>query len=104
MTPTAPECFHVRVRKCQECVRPGQSLASIATSLKADVLGLYLSNPFLQRPEDIKPGHTLQLPFPPRSCAPPCSFLQLLPPASHWICVLILCRCTEHAEWFLMAC
>lgn len=58
-SPVVPECFRVRVRKCQECVRAGQSLASIATSLKSDVLSLYLSNPFLQRPELIRPGTVL---------------------------------------------
>jgi len=58
-TPTVAECFVVRVRKCQECVRQGQSLASIARSLKADLLSLYMSNPFLDRPEHILPGTVL---------------------------------------------
>jgi len=59
MTPATAECFVVRVRKCQECVRTGQSLASIARSLKADLLSLQMSNPFLDRPEHILPGTVL---------------------------------------------
>ena len=40
----------------QECVRKGQSLASLARSLRTDMLSLYLSNPFVQRPEKLEPG------------------------------------------------
>lgn len=56
LSPQTPECLTVRVRKCQECVRQQQSLHSIARSLRADVMSLYLSNPFLERPEKILPG------------------------------------------------
>jgi len=50
------ECFFIRVRKCQECVRKGQSLASIARSLHIDWQTLQMYNPFLERPDDIKSG------------------------------------------------
>ncbi|EKX40022.1 hypothetical protein GUITHDRAFT_114016 [Guillardia theta CCMP2712] len=49
-------CVQVRVRKCQECVRGGDTLESIARSLKIGYLDLYMWNPFLERPDHLLPG------------------------------------------------
>lgn len=59
LSPVEPECFVIHVRKCQECVRNGQSLESIARSLKSDLLSLQMYNPFLEHPDDIKAGTVL---------------------------------------------
>jgi len=52
---TARTCIHVKVRKCQYCVQPGESLDSLARSLGMDHLQMYMLNPYLPRPDQVHP-------------------------------------------------
>jgi len=49
-------CVQVRVRKCQVCVRAGETLETLARSFGVGYLDLYMWNPFLQRPDQLLPG------------------------------------------------
>jgi len=49
-------CINIKVRKCQYCMQPGESLDTVAHSFQMDYLQLYMLNPFFKRPDTIHPG------------------------------------------------
>jgi len=59
----AQRCWDVTVEKCRHCVRPGETLASIAAQHNADWMQLYFANPTLpsRNPQVVSPGYNLRL-------------------------------------------
>ena len=48
-------CYLIKVRKCQYCLQPGQTMRSVAQDFDLDFLELYLANPSLTRPDHLPP-------------------------------------------------
>jgi len=48
-------CYGIKVRKCQYCLQPGQTMHSVAAALQIDFLELFLANPTLRRPDHLLP-------------------------------------------------
>jgi len=48
-------CYLIKVRKCQYCLQPGQTMRSVAQDFGLDFLELYLANPSLTRPDHLPP-------------------------------------------------
>jgi hypothetical protein len=53
--------FDIYVEKCCMCVQPGQTLASIASSMSVSWLELWVANPHISSPSDLVPGDLLSL-------------------------------------------
>lgn len=48
-------CYRIKVRKCQYCLQPGETMRSVAQDFQLDFLELYLANPSITRPDHLAP-------------------------------------------------